>query len=345
MKAMLFREYGGPEVLRYEDIATPVPQPGEVLIKVHYVSVNITLDIILRKGIYARKPPLPHVLGCDPVGTITAVGAGVPHARIGDRVFVHTSIPSGKGKPGHESDDPAPDVMIGIHRWGGYAEYIAVPSGNAFVLPDNLSDEDACVIMRHMPTARHQLHALARLKRGEWVLVMGAAGGLASCVIQVAKRMGAKVIGAAGADDRVAKGLGFGADFGVNYRTQGWDDEVRRLTGGPGVNVVADNVGDPELFPVALKCLAKSGRLVTAGAHAGVTAPVDLRHLYLNRLSIIANPGCDFPDIEWSLKAAATGRVKPPIVDRIMPLSQAAEAHRLVEARQVSGKVLLDATR
>ena len=345
MKAIVLREYGGPDVLRYEEIETPSPAPGEVLVKVHYVSVNITLDIILRKGIYARKPPLPHILGCDPVGTITAVGEGVPQSRIGERVFVHTSIPSASRKPGHEFEDPGADVMIGIHRWGGYAAYVAVPSVIAFTLPDKLSDEDACVIMRHMPTARHQLHALAKLKRGQWVLVMGAAGGLASCVIQVAKRMGARVIGAAGADDRVEKGLAFGADHGVNYRKPGWDDEVRRLTGGRGVEVVADNVGDPELFATALKCLAKSGRLVTAGAHAGVVAPVDLRHLYLNRLSIIANPGCDFPDIEWSLKAAATGRIKPPIVDRILPLSQAAEGHRLVEARAVSGKILLDATR
>ncbi len=345
MKAIVLREYGGPEVLRYEDIATPTPAAGEVLVKVHYVSVNITLDIILRKGIYARKPPLPHVLGCDPVGTVAAVGPGVSESRIGERVFVHTSVPSPQCKPGHESEDPATDVMIGIHRWGGYAEYVAVPSVTAFALPDNVPDADCCVIMRHMPTARHQLHALARLKRGQWVLVMGASGGLASCVIQAAKLMGAKVIGAAGADDRVAKALAFGADHGVNYRAMGWDDEVRRLTGGRGVDVVADNVGDPELFPVALKCLAKGGKLVTAGAHAGVTAAIDLRHLYLNRLSIVANPGCDFPDIAWALKQAATGRIKPPIVDRILPLSQAAEGHRLVEARQISGKVLLDATR
>jgi NADPH2:quinone reductase len=135
MKAMLFREYGGPEVLHWEEIATPEPGRGEVLVKVHYCSVNITLDVLLRKGLYARKPPMPHILGCDPVGEVVKVGKGVKKPKIGNRVFVHVSIPSAKNKKGRESEDTGPDFMIGIHRWGGYAEYVCVPAGNAFVLP------------------------------------------------------------------------------------------------------------------------------------------------------------------------------------------------------------------
>jgi 2-desacetyl-2-hydroxyethyl bacteriochlorophyllide A dehydrogenase len=317
---MLFREYGGPEVLHWEDVPTPEPGKGEVLIKVHYVSVNITLDVLLRKGLYARKPPLPHVLGCDPVGEVVKVGKGVRKPKVGDRVFVHTSIPSAQRKKGRESQDPGPDFMIGIHRWGGYAEYICVPATNAFVLPDIVSDQDACVIMRHMPTARHLLR-LAELKKGEWVLVMGASGGLSSCCIQVAKRMGAHVIGAAGSHERVQKGVAFGADFGINYRVQDLTAEVKKLTDGLGVHVVTDSVGDSDLFPKALKSLRNRGRLVTAGAHADGTATIDLRFLYLNRLRIIGDPGCDFEDLEWSIKAMADGTVKPPIIDKIMPMS------------------------
>jgi NADPH:quinone reductase-like Zn-dependent oxidoreductase len=342
MKAMVFREFGGPEVLRMEEIETPQPKAGEVLVKVHNVSVNVTLDILVRKGLYARKPPLPHVLGCDPTGEVTAVGAGVTKHKLGDRVFVHLSIHSPQTPPGRESRDPAFPQIIGIHRWGGYAEYVAVPAKNAYVLPDNISYRDATVVMRHLPTARHQLFSAARLQKDEWVLVMGATGGLASCVIQVAKRMGAKVIGAAGADDRVKLGLGFGADVGVNYRTQDLTAEVMRITEGKGVQVVAENVGDPQLWPAAFNCLARHGRLVTAGAHAGQFVQLDLRRLYLNSIQIVGDPGCDTPDIEWAIEAIRDGSIKAPKIDRIMPLADAAEAHRLVEQREITGKLLLE---
>jgi NADPH:quinone reductase-like Zn-dependent oxidoreductase len=342
MKAMVFREFGGPEVLRLEDIATPEPGPGEVLVKVHNVSVNVTLDILVRKGLYARKPPLPHVLGCDPTGEVGAVGAGVTKPKVGDRVFVHVSIHPPQSVRGQESRDPVLPQMIGIHRWGGYAEYVAVPAKNAFVLPDNISYQDATVVMRHLPTARHQLHCRANLQNGEWILVMGASGGLASCCVQVAKRMGAKVIGAAGADDRVKLGLAFGADHGLNYRTQDLAAEVMKITDGKGVNVVAENVGDAQLWPAAFNCLARHGRMVTAGAHAGQNVQLDLRRLYLNSIQIIGDPGCDIPDIEWAIDALRDGTIKPPKIDRILPLAQAAEAHRLVERREVTGKLLLE---
>jgi NADPH:quinone reductase-like Zn-dependent oxidoreductase len=342
MKAMMFREFGGPEVLKLEEVETPKPAAGEVLIKVHNVSVNVTLDILVRKGLYARKPPLPHVLGCDPTGEVVAVGAGVAKPRVGERVFVHLSIHTPQTVPGQESRDPGAPQMIGISRWGGYAEYVAVPAKNAFVLPDTISSRDATVVMRHLPTARHQLYARANLQKGEWILVMGASGGLASCAIQVAKRMGARVIGAAGADDRVKLGLGFGADHGINYRTQDLTAEVMKITEGKGVNVVAENVGDPQLWPGAFNSLARHGRLVTAGAHAGQNVQLDLRRLYLNSIQIIGDPGCDTPDIEWSIEALKDGTIKALKIDRVMPLAQAAGAHRLVERREVTGKLLLE---
>ncbi|MEE9278273.1 MAG: zinc-binding dehydrogenase, partial [Dehalococcoidia bacterium] len=316
----------------------------EVLIKVQNVSVNITLDILLRKGVYARKPPLPHVLGCDPTGEVVAVGDGVDQSRVGDRVFVHTKLRSADCVPGHEAEDPGEDEIMGIHRWGGYAEYAAVPAENAFRLPDSLAYPEATVMMRHLPTARHLLHCRAGLQAGEWILVMGASGGLASCCIQVAKQLGARVIGAAGADERVETGITFGADFGINYRRQDLAEEVMRITEGSGVQVVAENVGDPELWTGAINSLGRYGRLVTAGAHAGGVVTLDLRSVYLRRIQIMGEPGCDFPDIDWALDAAKDGAIRAPLIDRIMPLQEAAEAHRLVEGRSVSGKVLLDPT-
>lgn len=344
MKAIVLHDYGDPEVLRFEEIATPEPGPGEVLIKVHNVSVNVTLDVMLRSGRYPMKPELPHVMGTDPVGEVVALGAGVTKPfKPGDRIAVHTPMPSPDCVPGHEADDPGLDRLYGIHCWGGYAEYAAVPEVCAFAVPDNLSYPEASVIMRHLPTARHLLRGKAELKEGEWVLVMGATGGLASCCVQVAKRMGARVIAAAGADDRVQKAIElFGADHGINYRAQDLAEEVRRITDGRGVDVVTDSVGDGELFAAAMNSLAKLGRLVTAGAHAGHAATINLMTFYIRRQRIIGSPGCDFIDIDWALDAAADGSIRAPIVDRILPLHEAAEAHRLIEARVPVGKVLLD---
>jgi NADPH2:quinone reductase len=343
MKAVVMHEYGGPEVLRFEEIATPDPQPGEVLIKVHNVSVNVTLDVMFRKGFYPVKPALPHVMGTDPVGEVVAIGSAVTKLKPGDRVCVHTPLPSEERVPGHEADDPGVHGLVGLSIWGGYAEFASIPATNVFAIPDNLAYPEASVIMRHLPTARHLLHAKGRLKEGEWVLVMGATGGLASCCVQVAKLMGAKVIAAAGSDERVQLAQeSFGADYGVNYRTQDLAAEVMKITEGHGADVVAENIGDPELWTGATNSLAILGRLVTAGAHAGGEVKLNLANLYRKRQTIYGSPACDFADVEWAMAMAEKGTIRAPIIDRIMPLHEAVEAHRLVEQRVPVGKVLLD---
>jgi NADPH:quinone reductase-like Zn-dependent oxidoreductase len=327
MKAIVLREFGGPEVLRLEEVPVPAPGPDEVLIRVANVSVNVTLDIAVRKGLYARKPVLPHVLGVDPAGEVVRVGSGVEELKPGARVFVQSG-----------------GMSLGIARWGGYAEYVVAPASAVWVLPGALSYREATVLMRHLPTARHLMDSKAAVQPREWVLVMGASGGLASCCIQVAKRMGATVIGAAGAPDRVAKGIEYGADHGIDYRTQDLAAEVLRLTGGEGVHVVAENVGDPALWPGAFNSLRMHGRLVTAGAHAGGEVTLDLRRLYLKRITIMGDPTADAADIRWSLDAAKDGKFRAPAIDRVLPLAEAAQAHRLIETRAASGKVLLDPT-
>lgn len=343
MKAIILPDYGDPDVLLFGEVATPEPGPGEVLVKVHNVSVNITLDIILRKGNYPMKPPLPHVMGIDPVGEISAVGDGVSTHKVGDRIGVHTLIRSNQCIPGQEADDPGPWRVIGIHRWGGYAEFVTVPAENAFAIPSSLDYPEATVIVRHLPTARHLLNSKAGLKEGEWIVIMGATGGLASCCVQVAKRMGANVIAAAGADSRVEKALElFGADYGINYRTQDLAAEVMKITDGHGADVVTDSIGDAELWQDAMNSLASQGRLVTAGAHAGTDVSISLTKLYIGRQRIIGSPGCNFSDVEWSMEAAADGSIRPPIIDRILPLHEAAVAHDLVQRRVPVGKILLD---
>ena len=335
MKAVIIHEHGAPDVLRYEDTPTPEPQAGEVLVKVHAVSVNRTLDLAVRAGTYARKVPLPHVIGTDPSGEVVAVGPGVNDRKVGDRVSV--------GAWHHP--DPAQGLLIpGIHAWGGYAEYIKVPAAATKPIPPNLDFPTATVIARHAPTAYFQLQIQAELRDGEWVLVMGAAGGLGSHAVQVAKLLGAKVIGAAGSDERVAQAIGLGADAGVNYRKTDLSEEVRRITGGKGVDIVLENIGDPDIFPKALTSRARGGRLITAGGHGGGQVTIDVNFLYLNQNRIIGGTGGRPGLYEAAMEAASAGKIKANI-DRILPLSQAAEAHRLVAGREITGKVILDPTK
>ena len=143
--------------------------------------------------------------------------------------------------------------------------------------------------------------------------------------------------------DRVEKAIDhFGADFGINYREQDLPTEVKKLTDGRGADVVTDNIGDPELWQSAISSLASLGRIVTAGAHAGTEVTMNLKNLYLGRQRIIGSPGCNFSDVEWAISAAADGSIRAPIIDRIMPLHEAAAAHALVEGRGLTGKILLD---
>ena len=230
-----------------------------------------------------------------------------------------------------------------MHRWGGYAEYVKVPAGATHRIPDELDFRTAAVVARHAPLAFTQLRDRAKVKPGEWVLVMGAAGGVGSAAIQAAKLLGAHVIAAAGSDSRVQAARQLGADAGVNYRTQDLSAEVRRITGGAGVNVVLENIGDPELFPKAFSALARGGRLVTAGSHGGGVVPLDVTQLYLNRITIIGD-GHDTPDnFELALRFAAEGKLKA-LIAQVLPLSGAAHAHKLAEARAEIGKILIDPT-
>lgn len=346
MKAVVINGFGGPEVLEYQDAPDPVAGEGEVVVDVNAVSVNYTLDVVVRSGRYPRGTDLPHVLGCDGAGVVSAIGPGVDTLAVGDRVALHAPRACGKCdacRDGRQSDCLTLSIL-GVEFWGAYAEKVAVPADLAFKIADNLSFQDATVVMRHAPTARQLLHGKAMLQPGEWVLVMGAAGGLGMNLVQIAKLMGATVIAAAGSADRVATAMSFGADHGIDYRAQNLEEEVLKLTDGKGVQVVCENIADPTLWDGAFNSLAVGGRMVTAGAHGGGQVNLNVIRLYTRRQRIIGSPGSNYSDVEWALQAAAEGKIKPAKIDRVLPLRDAAEAHRLSEARAVHGKVLLDPT-
>ncbi|MGH7767615.1 MAG: zinc-binding dehydrogenase [Candidatus Binatia bacterium] len=343
MHAVVLREFGPPEVLHMEEVATPSPAAGEVLVQVHSVSVNRTLDLLVREGKYPSDVGLPLVLGVDPSGIVVAVVEGVDRPKVGERVAVVSMIACGECRycQAGEEANCARSRHIGVHRWGGYAEYVAVPAKNAFVIPDRLSFAEATVIARHFPMAFNLLVNKADVKAGEWVLVMGAVGALGSSGVQVAKMLGAKVIAGAGSDERVALALGYGADFGVNYRAQDLANEVMRITDGYGVDVVFENIADPTLWPGAFNSLAWAGRLVTAGGHGGGQVALDVKRLYLRRMRIIGAAGTNRRDVERALEAADAGKIRA-IIDRTMPLGEAAAAHRIMEEKQIVGKMILD---
>jgi NADPH:quinone reductase-like Zn-dependent oxidoreductase len=345
LKAIVFTEFGGPEVLRLEDLPTPKPGANEILLKVHSVSVNRTLDLIVRNGKYPVKIRLPHVLGADPAGEVVAIGDGVTQFKVGDRVAVISATPCQQCGPclaGVEANC-VDSKRIGVDLWGGYTEFIAVPARYAVKLPDEISFAEGTVITRHFPMAFNLLASKADIKPGEWVLVMGATGALGSSCVQVAKMLGARIIAGAGSDERMEAAKKYGADFGVNYRRQNLAEEIMNLTDGNGVDVVCENIADPTLWPGAFNSLAMGGRLVTAGAHGGGNVNLDVKRLYMKRLRIIGAAGTHPSDVDKALEAAAAGRIRA-IIDRTLPLSEAVEAHRILERNQTLGKIILDPT-
>lgn len=334
MKAIVLREFGGPEVLRLEEMPTPEPAPGELVFRVHAVSVNRTLDLSARAGEYDPAIRLPHILGVDPSGVVSSIGEGVTDRKVGDRVV---AIP-------WRTQAVGPLQSVGRQRPGGYADYVAIPAAATVLVPEGLEFAAATLVARHTPQAFSLLRDRAQVKAGETVLVMGASGGLGSAGVQIARLLGAKVIAGAGAPDRVQAALDLGAEQGVDYRRQPLAETVLALTEGRGVDVVFDNIGDPELFPQAVAALARHGRLVTAGSHGGPgEVALDVRRLYLYQLSILGGLGFSTADVEASLKAAAEGRLKV-LIDQVLPLASAAEAHRRVGGREGLGKVILDPT-
>src|SRR5258708_2454149 len=281
MKAIVIHAFGPPEVLEFKDVPDLIPRLGEIRVRIHAATVNRVLDVSLRAGKEGRREPvLPLIPGVDCAGVVDAVGPGVTRWRAGARVAVAGNMPLDPC-PEDCDDYAGPTGMMGIKRPGGFAQLVAVPACMAVAVPAGLAFSDAAVIMRHVPTAWNLLVNTAELRRGETVLIMGAGGNLGVTGIQIAKNaIGAKVIAAAGSDERVRHGLALGADFGINYNTHDIRAEVMKFTGGKGVDVLYDNIANPKVLPKAFTAIGFGGRLVTAGAHAGPHVTIDFSHPY-----------------------------------------------------------------
>ena len=321
MKAIVLHEHGGPEMLSYDEVERPVPGPNQVLVKVHAVSVNQTLDLGIRAGTAGYDIPLPAVLGIDSAGEIEGTGEGVTGFVKGDRVTSILRPPVGNG----------------------YAEYVVANARATYHVPDGLGYPEAAAVSRHFPMA-YSLCRAAEVQEGGWVLVMGVAGSLGAAAVQVAKHCGAHVIAAAGADERAQTALALGAETWVNYRSSDLAAEVKRITDGKGVSAVLENIADPGLWAGAFNSLGVNGILVTVGAHGGGRVELDVRKLYRDGLTIRSGLNHRDPgDGDEALALAAAGIYKTTI-HSLLPLSQAPEAHRIASDRSIIGKVVMDPT-
>jgi NADPH2:quinone reductase len=321
MKAIVFTQTGGPEVLTLSDVPKPDVRPGMALIKVHAIGVNFA-DTRFRQGTYVVKPKLPDTPGMEAAGVIEAVGDGVTDLKPGMRVAAFTVK--------------------------SYAEYCQAPAPMVIPLPDAVSFEHGAAFPIQVMTAYHMLHTADSTGPGKTVLVHAAAGGVGIVAVQLAKAAGARVLGTVGSDAKVQLVKDHGADAVINYETQKFADEVLRLTDGRGVDLILDAVGKPT-FEEGLRCLAPFGHLILFGRAGGPTDPLNVATLSAKSQKVsgfmVPTITRNFPEktresAERCFALMRTGRLKLHI-GKTFPLAQAADAHRHLESRQSTGKLIL----
>jgi len=340
VKAILFHQHGGPEVLQFTDVTDPEPRPNEVLVRVRACALN-HLDLWVRRGLPNVPIPLPHIPGSDVAGEVAKIGSEVTTVRVGQKVVLAPLVSCGKCPACVAGLDNCcrQATNLGYMIDGGCAEFVRVPEVNCLPYPENLSFEQAAAVPLVFQTAWHMLIARAQLQPGEDVLVLGAGSGVGSAAIQIAKFFGARVIATAGSDEKLAKARELGADYVINHKSQKIRDEVRRITNKRGVDVVFEHVGTAT-WEESLASLALAGRLVTCGNTTGYDAKIDLRFLFSRQLSLLGSYMGVKSELHTIMKLVAAGRLKP-VVDRVFPLAEAAAAHAYLESGQQFGKVVL----
>ncbi|HKE18857.1 MAG TPA: zinc-binding dehydrogenase [Kofleriaceae bacterium] len=341
MKAVVLRRHGGPDVLELCDLPVPEPGPGEVRVAVRAVALN-HLDLWVRRGGPAFHLEVPHPLGSDIAGVVDALGPGVTDVEPGARVVLSPGLSCGACRAclsGRDNLCPRYGILGETHP-GGYVEYIAVPRQNLAPYPGELSFPEAAASILTFMTAWQMLVTRAGVRPGETVLVHGAGSGVGVAAVQIARMFGARVIATAGSDGKLARARELGADEVINYQTQDFVAEVKRMTARRGADVVFEHIGG-ETFAKSIRAAASGGRIAICGATSGFSPSIDLRHVFFRQISILGSTMASKGDLLEVLSHVGAGRLRP-VVDRVLPLAEAAEAHRLLEARGVFGKLVLE---
>jgi NADPH:quinone reductase-like Zn-dependent oxidoreductase len=310
MKAVRIHEDGGPEVLRYEDAPDPEPRPGEVLVELRAASLN-RLDVWIRRGL--PSVPKPRILGADGAGLVD-----------GQRVLIN---------PGIEHDGKI--TVVGEHMDGTHAELIAVPETNVYPIPDGMSFEEAAAFPLVFETAYRMLVTRAGVREGEWVLVWGVGGGVATAANSIVRALGGRTIVTSGSDVKLAQ---VEADVKLNHDRDDVVAAVKEATGG-GADIVVEHVGEAT-WQRSLAAVRAEGRVVVCGATTGPNPPAGLHRIWWKQLSILGSTMGTRADFEGVFELVTSGRVRP-VVDEVFPLVEAAAAHERMERGEHLGKIVL----
>jgi NADPH:quinone reductase-like Zn-dependent oxidoreductase len=323
--AVRIHEDGGPDVLRYEVVPDPEPGPGEALVELRASGLN-HLDVWVRKGL--PSVPKPRILGADGAGVVAALGDGVEHLAVGDRVVVNPGIPH-NGRI----------TVIGEHTDGTYCELKAIPAGQLYPLAESLSFEEAAAFPLVFETAYRMLVTKAAMREGEWVLIWGIGGGVALAAFELCRALGARTVVTSSSREKLERARALGADVVVSHSEDDVVKAVRDATGGRGAEIVVETVGEAT-WERSLSAAAPEGRIVVCGATTGHSPPARLYRLWWKQLVVYGSTMGMPSDFEAAYELVREGRARVH-VDSVFPLAEAARAHEHLESGKQFGKVIL----
>jgi len=341
MKALYFKKHGDPAVIQYGTVPDPTPAPGEVVVRVRACGIN-HLDIWVRRGWPGLKLDMPHWCGADVAGEIAALGKEVSGWKLGQRVVVDPGVSLFEDeftRRGEDSLSPGYHVL-GEHRRGGAADYLAISAANLALMPDDLDYPEAAAPLLVTLTAWRMLIHRAGLLPGESVLVVGAGGGVNTMAIQIAKLAGAKVYVVAGNEEKAEKARQLGADTVLNRSKVNWGSEIYKITEKRGVDVVVDNVGKATIN-TSMMAVRRGGRIVIVGNTSGPQAEIDIRYIFGKQISLIGSTMGGHQDFRDVNRLLWSGKLQP-IIERVMPLSNGKKAYEIMEKGEQFGKIVLE---
>ena len=340
MKALCFHQHGGPDVLRYEDVADPTPGKGQVLVEVRACALN-HLDIFVMHGWPGLDLEMPHWGGADIAGVVAGLGEGVTGFETGLGVVIDHGINPFEDeftRRGEHSMSPR-YMIIGEHFRGGFAKYVTAPAKNLVRMPDDIDFPEACAPLLVTLTAWRMLIKRGKLQAGETVLAVGAGGGVNSAAIQIAKMAGATVFVVASNAEKAEKARELGADFAIDRSVTDWGKEIRRLTANRGVDLVVDNVGAATLN-ISMAVAARGGRIVIVGNTSGPQVEIDVRSIFGKQISLIGSTMGGPQDFRDVTRLLWSGRIKT-VLGEVIPLSLGRRAYEIMQRGQMFGKIVL----
>ncbi|MEX2048922.1 MAG: zinc-binding dehydrogenase [Gemmatimonadota bacterium] len=339
MRAAVFSEFGGPDVVEMRKVPLPEPGPGEVRVKVEAAAMN-HLDLWVRRGL-PIETPMPHIGGSDIAGVVDVVGPGAEAVPVGTRVVVDPAL----GYDWYEGPRRGPSFhepplrLIGEHTQGGFAEYAVVPAANLLEIPESFSFAEAAAAGLVFVTAWRALVVRGALRPGERVLITGASGGVGTAAIQIAARAGAKVFAVAGGPEKVRLTQELGAHVVYDRHAVDFSREVWRDTNKAGVQLILDTVGEA-VWSQCLRALAPGGRLVTSGATTGSRGVTEIRLVFWKQLSILGSTMGTPAEYRQVMRLVFEGTLRP-VIHEVIPLDEARRAHEMLEGGHVFGKLVI----